>query len=41
MVPRTSSSEVRELIGLTRSEMIFDKAKLLDIYDKTIDEKLR
>ena len=28
-----------ELTGLTRSEMIFDKTKLLEIYDKTIDEK--
>lgn len=28
-----------ELTGLTRSELIFDKAKLLEIYDKTIDEK--
>ena len=28
-----------ELTGLTRSELIFDKSKLLEIYDKTIDEK--
>ena len=28
-----------EITGLTRSEMIFDKTKLLEIYDKTIDEK--
>jgi NADH-quinone oxidoreductase subunit I len=28
-----------EVVGLTRSEMIFDKAKLLEVYDKTVDEK--
>ena len=28
-----------ELTGLSRNEMIFDKAKLLEVYDKTIDEK--
>ena len=28
-----------EVVGLTRQEMIFDKAKLLEVYDRTIDEK--
>jgi NADH-quinone oxidoreductase subunit I len=28
-----------EIVGLTRNEMIFDKAKLLEVYDQTIDEK--
>jgi NADH-quinone oxidoreductase subunit I len=28
-----------EVIGLTRAEMIFDKEKLLEIYDATVDEK--
>jgi len=28
-----------ELTGLTRAEMIFDKAKLLEVYDATIGEK--
>jgi NADH-quinone oxidoreductase subunit I len=28
-----------ELTGLSRQEMILDKAKLLEVYDKTIDEK--
>ena len=28
-----------ELTGLSRAEMIFDKAKLLEIYDETVDEK--
>ncbi len=28
-----------ELTGLTRNEMILDKSKLLEIYDKTINEK--
>jgi NADH-quinone oxidoreductase subunit I len=28
-----------DLVGLTRQEMIFDKAKLLSIYDQTIDKK--
>lgn len=28
-----------ELTGLTRQEMIFDKQKLLEIYDRTIDDK--
>ncbi|MHC4989958.1 MAG: NuoI/complex I 23 kDa subunit family protein [Planctomycetota bacterium] len=28
-----------EIVGLSRQEMIFDKAKLLEVYDQTIDEK--
>ncbi len=28
-----------EITGLSRNEMIFDKQKLLEIYDQTIDEK--
>ncbi len=28
-----------DIVGLTRAEMIFDKAKLLAIYDQTIDDK--
>ena len=28
-----------EFVGLTRQEMIFDKRKLLEVYDQTIDEK--
>jgi NADH-quinone oxidoreductase subunit I len=28
-----------EITGLTRNEMIFDREKLLEIYDQTIDEK--
>ncbi|MBG79874.1 MAG: NADH-quinone oxidoreductase [Phycisphaerae bacterium] len=28
-----------EVVGLTRNEMVFDKAKLLEVYDQTIDEK--
>ncbi len=28
-----------DLVGMTRNEMIFDKEKLLAVYDQTIDEK--
>ena len=28
-----------EITGLTRQEMIFDKAKLLEVYDQTIEDK--
>jgi len=28
-----------EIVGLTRQEMIFDKTKLLEIFDRTIDDK--
>jgi len=28
-----------EITGLTRQEMIFDKSKLLEVFDQTIDEK--
>ena len=28
-----------EVVGLSRQEMIFDKAKLLEVYDRTVDEK--
>ena len=28
-----------EVVGLTRNEMVFDKAKLLEVYDQTKDEK--
>jgi NADH-quinone oxidoreductase subunit I len=28
-----------EVTGLSRNEMIFDKTKLLEVYDQTIDEK--
>ncbi|TVQ57702.1 MAG: NADH-quinone oxidoreductase subunit I, partial [Phycisphaerales bacterium] len=27
------------ITGLTRQEMIFDKSKLLEVYDKTVDDK--
>ncbi len=30
---------VYDIVGLTRQEMIFDKEKLLEIYDQTIDRK--
>lgn len=30
---------VYDLVGLTRQEMIFDKAKLLSMYDQTIEQK--
>ncbi|MDX1683198.1 MAG: 4Fe-4S binding protein, partial [Phycisphaeraceae bacterium] len=30
---------VYDLVGLSRNEMIFDKAKLLSVYDETIDDK--
>ena len=30
---------VYDLVGLTRQEMIFDKEKLLTVYDQTIDSK--
>ncbi len=28
-----------DLVGMTRQEMIFDKAKLLSIYDRTVEDK--
>ncbi|MBT8484484.1 MAG: NADH-quinone oxidoreductase subunit I [Phycisphaerae bacterium] len=28
-----------EVVGLSRQEMIFDKSKLLEVFDQTIDEK--
>jgi len=28
-----------DIVGLTRPEMIFDKSKLLSIYDRTVDDK--
>ena len=28
-----------EIVGTSRQEMIFDKAKLLEVFDRTIDEK--
>jgi NADH-quinone oxidoreductase subunit I len=28
-----------EVVGLTRQEMVFDKSKLLEVYDRTIHEK--
>ena len=28
-----------DLVGLSRQEMVFDKAKLLEVYDLTIDQK--
>ncbi len=28
-----------DLVGLTRQEMVFDKEKLLSIYDETVDDK--
>ncbi len=28
-----------EITGLSRQEMIFDREKLLEVYDQTIDEK--
>ena len=28
-----------EVVGLSRNEMVFDKAKLLEVYDQTVDEK--
>jgi hypothetical protein len=27
------------MVGLTRSEMIFDKEKLLSVYDRTVEKK--
>ena len=30
---------VYDIVGLTRQEMIFDKSKLLSVYDQTIDNK--
>ena len=30
-----------DVVGLTREEMIFDKEKLLDVYEKTKDLKPR
>ena len=32
-------THVYDIVGLTRQEMIFDKEKLLAVYDQTIDEK--
>ncbi len=32
-------TQVYDLVGLSRQEMIFDKSKLLAIYDQTIDRK--
>ncbi|MEO0515587.1 MAG: 4Fe-4S binding protein, partial [Planctomycetota bacterium] len=28
-----------DIVGLTRNEMIFDKAKLLSVYDATVEQK--
>ena len=28
-----------DVVGLSRQEMIFDKTKLLKVYDQTIDDK--
>ena len=28
-----------DVVGLTRQQMIFDKAKLLHVYDVTVDKK--
>ncbi|HAC08581.1 MAG TPA: NADH-quinone oxidoreductase, partial [Phycisphaerales bacterium] len=28
-----------EITGLTRQEMIFDKTKLLEVYDQTVEDK--
>ena len=28
-----------DMVGLTRQELIFDKEKLLSVYDKTVDKK--
>ena len=28
-----------DMVGLTRSELIFDKEKLLGVYDRTVDKK--
>ncbi|MDH3584541.1 MAG: 4Fe-4S binding protein, partial [Phycisphaerae bacterium] len=28
-----------DLVGLSRQEMIFDKAKLLSVYDQTVEDK--
>jgi NADH-quinone oxidoreductase subunit I len=30
---------VYDIVGLTRQEMIFDKEKLLEVYDKTVDRE--
>ena len=39
-VTRAQLSEaVYEEVGLSRNEMIFDKQKLLEVYDQTIDQK--
>ena len=28
-----------EVVGLSRNEMVFDKSKLLEVYDQTAEEK--
>ena len=33
------SSQHLQVVGLTRNEMVFDKAKLLEVYDQTVEEK--
>jgi NADH-quinone oxidoreductase subunit I len=32
-------TSVYDLVGLTRQEMIFDKSKLLEVYDRTIEHE--
>ena len=32
-------TSVYDIVGLTRQEMIFDKAKLLEIYDRTVEQE--
>ena len=32
-------TSVYDIVGLTRQEMIFDKEKLLQVYDETVKEK--
>ena len=29
-------TSVYDLVGMTRQEMIFDKSKLLEVYDRTV-----
>jgi NADH-quinone oxidoreductase subunit I len=32
-------TSIYDIVGLTRQEMIFDKAKLLEIYDRTVEQE--
>ena len=32
-------TQAYDIVGLSRNEMIFDKAKLLSVYDATVEQK--